>query len=153
RTLGGSTTYIGMMYDHIQSMYVDGWELIGCYGWCYRHVLPYFMRSERHEYGADDYHGGDGHVGVTAGRPTAALDAAFVAAGQQAGYGYSDDVNGYRQEGFGRVDRTTWKGKRSSTARGYLASARQRSNLTVLTAATVEKVTVEAGRASGVVLR
>src|SRR5699024_3278156 len=153
RTLGGSSSINGMMYIRGHALDYDGWEQSGCDGWGYRHVLPYFMRSERHEYGADDYHGGNGHVGVTAGRPTAPLDAAFVAAGQQAGYGYSDDVNGYRQEGFGRVDRTTWKGKRSSTARGYLASARQRSNLTVLTAATVEKVTVEAGRASGVVLR
>lgn len=153
RTLGGSSSINGMMYIRGHALDYDGWEARGCEGWGYRHVLPYFIRSERHEYGADAYHGDSGPLGVTAGRPTAALDAAFVAAGEQAGYGTSEDVNGYRQEGFGRVDRTTWKGRRSSTARSYLAEAAKRPNLTVQTDVLVERVLLDNGAATGVALR
>jgi choline dehydrogenase len=153
RTLGGSSSINGMVYIRGHACDYDAWEARGCDGWGYRHVLPYFIRSERHENGADAYHGDAGHLGVTAGRPTAALDAAFIAAGQQAGYGYSEDVNGYRQEGFGRIDRTTWQGRRCSTARGYLAEARPRPNLTVATGACVEKILIDQGAAVGVALR
>lgn len=153
RTLGGSSSINGMVYIRGHACDYDAWEERGCEGWGYRHVLPYFQRSERHEYGADDYHGDRGHLGVTAGRPTAPLNTAFIEAGQQAGYGYTEDVNGYRQEGFGRIDRTTWRGRRWSTARGYLAEARRRPNLTVVPCAYAERVRTEDGRAVGVEYR
>ena len=153
RTLGGSSSINGMVYIRGHACDYDEWEARGCSGWGYRHVLPYFRRSERHEYGADAYHGDDGHLGVTAGRPTAPLNAAFIEAGEQAGYGRTEDVNGYRQEGFGRIDRTTWNGRRCSTARGYLADARQRPNLDIASCAQVERVLVDDGGAVGVEYR
>ncbi len=153
RVLGGSSSINGMMYVRGHALDYDGWEERGCTNWGYRYVLPYFIRSEHHENGANDYHGGDGLLGVTAGRPSALLDAAFIAAGQQAGYPRTDDANGYRQEGFGRADRTTWHGHRCSTARGYLRQALARPNLTVRTGVLVEKILVERDVATGVAWR
>jgi len=149
RTLGGSSSINGMVYIRGHACDYDAWEARGCSGWGYRHVLPYFRRSECHELGADAYHGAAGPLAVTAGRPTAPLDAAFLAAGQQAGYGATTDVNGERQEGFGRIDRTTWAGRRCSTARGYLNPVRERPNLTVIADAHAEQVLIENGRATG----
>jgi choline dehydrogenase len=153
KVLGGSSSINGMMYVRGHALDYDGWEQQGCCGWGYRHVLPYFKRAESHEYGADDYHGDSGPLSVTAGKPVSELDNTFLDAGRQAGYGHTDDVNGYRQEGFGRADRTTWQGRRSSTARGYLAAAAHRDNLTVETDVRVEKVLIEQGAATGVILQ
>ena len=151
KTLGGSSSINGMVYIRGHACDYDAWAAKGCRGWDYAHVLPYFKRSEAHEMGADRYHGANGHLRVTAGRPEGPLDRAFIAAGEQAGYPRTDDVNGYCQEGFGRLDRTTCTGRRWSTARGYLAEAQQRPNLTVVTHAHVHKVVCEHETAVGVV--
>ncbi|PAV26069.1 choline dehydrogenase [Tamilnaduibacter salinus] len=150
KTLGGSSSINGMVYIRGHARDYDAWEASGCAGWGYRHVLPYFRRSECHELGANDYHGGDGPLKVSSGQPYDPLSRAFLRAGEQAGYAFSEDVNGHCQEGFGRVDRTTWQGRRWSTARGYLARARKRPNLTVITGALAERVLVSQGRATGV---
>jgi choline dehydrogenase len=150
RVLGGSSSINGMVYIRGHARDYDAWSEQGCTGWSYREVLPYFIRAEKHELGADEYHGDSGHLRVTAGRTDTVLTSAFINAGVEAGYGYTDDPNGYRQEGFGRVDRTTWKGERWSTARGYLAEALTRSNVTVVTGALVSRVLVENRRAIGV---
>ncbi|MDR5874529.1 choline dehydrogenase [Vreelandella gomseomensis] len=153
KTLGGSSSINGMVYIRGHARDYDAWAEVGCQGWNYAQVLPYFKRAEGHALGGDDYHGADGPLRVSPGRPADPLSKAFLEAGEQAGYGASADVNGYRQEGFGRIDRTTWKGRRWSTARGYLARARTRSNLTVITGALVERILVENGRARGVTYR
>jgi choline dehydrogenase len=80
----------------------------------------------------------------------APLAAAFVDAASQAGYGLSDDANGERQEGFGKVDRTTRSGRRCSAARAYLAPALRRSNLKVVTGALVHRVLLQGDRAVGI---
>ncbi|ATJ83116.1 choline dehydrogenase [Halomonas beimenensis] len=153
KTLGGSSSINGMVYIRGHARDYDAWAEAGCEGWDYAHVLPYFKRAESHALGGDDYHGDDGPLRVSPGTPTDPLARAFLEAGEQAGYGASEDVNGYRQEGFGRVDRTTHRGRRWSTARGYLARARTRPNLTVITGALAERVVVEDGRARGVAYR
>lgn len=150
KTLGGSSSINGMVYIRGHARDYDGWEASGCNGWGYAKVLPYFRRAENHALGSDDYHGDQGPLHVTPGDPQDPLANAFLTAGEQAGYGRSDDVNGYRQEGFGRIDRTTRAGRRWSTSRGYLARARQRGNLTVITAALAEKVLLDGDRATGV---
>lgn len=150
RTLGGSSSINGMVYIRGHAKDYDDWAATGCEGWAYRDVLPYFQRAECHELGGDAYHGSEGPLHVSAGRPEDPLAKAFIEAGVQAGYGRSEDVNGYRQEGFGRVDRTTWKGRRWSTARGYLAVAKERDNVTVQTDALVQRVVFEGRRAVGV---
>lgn len=150
RTLGGSSSINGMVYIRGHAQDYDDWEAAGCSGWGYRHLLPYFQRAECHELGADDYHGDAGPLHVSAGDPRDPLAQAFLAAGEQAGYARSDDVNGFRQEGFGRVDRTTYRGRRWSTARGYLATAEQRDNVTVVTGALTRRVLFEGKRATGI---
>lgn len=150
RVLGGSSSINGMVYIRGHARDYDAWGEQGCTGWSYREVLPYFIRSEKHEFGADAYHGDSGHLRVTAGNTDTVLTRAFINAGVEAGYGHTDDVNGYRQEGFGRVDRTTWKGERWSTTRGYLAEALTRGNVTVVTGALALRVLVSANRATGI---
>lgn len=150
RTLGGSSSINGMVYIRGHARDYDAWAGQGCSGWSYSEVLPYFIRSERHDRGADRYHGDTGHLHVTSGNPSGPLDAAFIDAGVQAGYGATEDFNGYRQEGFGRVDRTTRNGKRWSTARGYLAEATRRGNVEVLTDALALKVIFSGVRAVGI---
>lgn len=150
RVLGGSSSINGMVYIRGHARDYDGWSGQGCTGWSYREVLPYFIRAERHELGADPYHGDSGHLRVTAGRTDTPLASAFIASGVDAGYAHTDDVNGYRQEGFGRVDRTTWSGSRWSTARGYLAEALGRGNVTVVTGALVLRVLFDGRRATGI---
>jgi choline dehydrogenase len=151
RVLGGSSSINGMVYIRGHARDYDAWAQMGLQGWAYADVLPYFKRAERHGLGGDAYHGGDGPLSVFAPDPAASpLAEAFLRAGQQAGYGLTDDVNGERQEGFGRIDRTTGGGRRWSAARAYLKPARKRPNLTVLTGALVHRIVLEGGRAVGV---
>ena len=150
RVLGGSSAINGMMYVRGHARDYDRWAQAGCRGWSYADVLPYFRRSETFDQGADDYHGGDGPLHVTSGEMVNPLCHAFLEAGVQAGYPRSDDLNGHRQEGFGRNDRTTHAGRRWSTASAYLRPVLGRPNLTVQTGALARRVVLDNGRAVGV---
>ena len=151
--LGGSSLINGMCYIRGNAMDYDNWsKLPGLEDWTYLDCLPYFRKAETRDIGPNDYHGGDGPVSVTT--PKAGnnpLFHAMVEAGVQAGYPRTDDLNGYQQEGFGPMDRTvTPKGRRASTARGYLDTAKKRSTLTIVTHALTDKVLFEGKRAVGV---
>lgn len=150
RTLGGSSSINGMVYIRGHARDYDGWAAQGCTGWSYQEVLPYFIRSQTHAEGADPYRGDAGHLHVTPGDIHTPLCAAFIQAGAQAGYALSSDLNGYRQEGFGPVDRTTRAGRRWSTARGYLAQALARGNVSVATGALALRILFEGRRACGI---
>jgi choline dehydrogenase len=123
---------------------------MGCVGWGYADVLPYFKRLESYQDGADDYRGGDGPLKITRPEADHPIDKAFLTAGKQAGYPMSDDICGYRQEGFAVLDRTTHRGARWSSARAYLDPARGRDNLTIKTGVLVRRVLIEDGRARAV---
>lgn len=150
RTLGGSSSINGMVYIRGHARDYDGWAAQGCTGWSYQEVLPYFIRSQTHANGADPYRGDAGHLHVTAGDIDTPLCSAFVQAGAQAGYALSSDLNGYRQEGFGPVDRTTRAGRRWSTARGYLTEALTRGNVSVATGALALRILFDGPRAHGI---
>ncbi len=152
--LGGSSTINGMAYIRGNALDYDAWaEAKGLAHWRYSECLPYFRKAESYDKGANDYHGGDGPLHVTTPRPgNNPLYRAFIEAGMQAGYAETDDLNGYRQEGFGPMDRTTTaNGRRCSTSRAYLDRARSRANLTVRTHAQTDRVLFEGRRAVGVV--
>ncbi|MDA1071221.1 MAG: choline dehydrogenase [Proteobacteria bacterium] len=153
KTLGGSSSINGMVFIRGHELDFEGWRQSGCQGWGYADVLPYFKRMERYDGGADTFRGGDGPLQVH--RPTVdnPLAEAFLKAGEQAGYPRTEDISGYRQEGFGLFDRTTYRGERWSSARAYLHPVRHRPNLTVVTGALVERVRIEDQRATGVVWR
>ncbi len=123
--------------------------------WSYAHCLPYFKRMETRllvdgSVGADQWRGGDGPLVLEQGPAVNPLFAAFFEATQQAGYHLTDDVNGYRQEGFGRFDRNLHRGRRLSAARAYLHPVRSRKNLEVQTLALGTRVRFEGKRAVGV---
>ncbi|MGO4743667.1 choline dehydrogenase [Serratia quinivorans] len=151
--LGGSSLINGMCYIRGNAMDFDNWaKAPGLEDWSYLDCLPYFRKAETRDIGPNDFHGGEGPVSVTT--PKAGnneLFHAMVEAGVQAGYPRTDDLNGYQQEGFGPMDRTvTPKGRRASTARGYLDQARSRSNLKIVTHALTDRIRFEGKRAVGV---
>jgi choline dehydrogenase len=152
RVLGGSSSINGMVYIRGHALDYDGWAASGLAGWSYAEVLPYFKRAEGHLGGGDTYHGGSGPLTVFAPDLSGApLAQAFLQAAVESGYGLSSDVNGERQEGFGRIDRTTTRnGRRASVARTYLNSALGRVNLTLHTGALARRVILEGRRAVGV---
>ena len=119
RVLGGSSSINGMVYIRGHARDYDRWAQAGLRGWSYADLLPYFRRAESRDRGADDYHGGDGPLHVSAGHTPQPLFQAWLEAGRQAGYPLTADLNGYQQEGLGPMDMTTWKGQRWSAAKAY----------------------------------
>jgi choline dehydrogenase len=124
----------------------------GMESWDYAHCLPYFKRMETCYAGEDDYRGGDGPIPLERGPATNPLFAAFFEAVRQAGYELTDDVNGYRQEGFAAFDRTIRNGRRVSAADAYLHPVRDRPNLEVRCRALVNRILFAGTRARGVEL-
>ncbi len=147
RVVGGSSSINGMVYIRGNPWDFDRWQEEGCQGWSYPDVLPYFQRAETREEGGDSWRGGSGPLYTSYGPLTNPLSRAFLAAGLEAGYMASSDVNGYQQEGFGRMDRTIHAGRRWSAANAYLRSVLGRPNLVLRTHALATGLVIENGRA------
>lgn len=150
RVLGGSSSINGMVYQRGNPLDYERWQAQGAEGWSYADVLPYFKKTETRLIGGDAYRGADGPVEVSTGRCENPLFQAFIEAGQQAGYAYLDDMNGYRQEGVGPMDMTASRGKRNSTARAYLYEALKRPNLTLSLNTLTHKILFDGKTAAGV---
>ncbi len=150
KTLGGSSSINGMVFIRGNSLDYEGWRQMGCEGWGYADVLPYFKKMESYSGGSDDFRGDSGPLKVHRSIPKDPLSLAFIKAGKEAGYKETDDISGYCQEGFGIFDRTVFKGERWSTTRGYLDPVRDRENLTILTKALVCKLILKNNKATGV---
>lgn len=150
KVLGGSSSINGLVYMRGAAADFDRWASEGAAGWSYADVLPYFRRAEGRRDGGDEYRGSDGPLATRYGTLKNPLYRAFIEAAQQAGYPASDDVNGYQQEGFGRMDMTVKDGVRWSAANAYLKPAMKRPNLRVETHARVERILFEGRRAVGV---
>ena len=140
KTLGGSSSINGLCFIRGHALDFEGWRQSGCEGWGYADVLPYFKRLENYSGGESEYRGGDGPLAVHRPKPQNPLYKAFIEAGKDAGYQATDDICGYRQEGFGVFDMSIENGERNSTAKAYLDPARPRKNLTVITDAQVQKI-------------
>lgn len=149
KVLGGTGSINGVVYMRGQREDFDYWRQLGNVGWSYDDVLPYFIKSEDNDRGANAYHGVGGPLGVTT-QAKHELVEAFIAAGIQAGYKRNDDFNGAVQEGFGYNQATVRKGRRSSTARAFLHPARKRPNLNVVTKALATRILFEGRKAIGV---
>ena len=149
--LGGSSTVNGMIYIRGNPMDYEGWGArTGLEAWDYAHCLPYFQRAESRLAGADAFHGVGGPLNLTSPDCDNPLFEAFFKAVQEAGYAVTDDVNGYRQEGFGAFDRTTYRGRRWNAARAWLHPVKNRENLRVKTRTLVKRILFEGTRVSGV---
>ena len=150
KVLGGTGSINGMIYIRGHRDDYDGWARLGCAGWTYDEVLPWFKRAEDQQRGADEYHGVGGPLAVSSapsGHPLA--DAMIAAAGEQ-GIPRNPDFNGATQEGAGYFQYTIRDGRRASPASAYLAPARSRPNLRVETHALAHRVTFDGARATGV---
>jgi choline dehydrogenase len=153
KVLGGSSSINGMIFQRGNPLDYERWGADpGMEQWDYAHCLPYFKKLETCLAGADEWRGADGPQKLERGPATNPLCGAFFKAVQQAGYPLTDDVNGYRQEGFAAFDRTLFRGHRLSAARAYLHPAMERPNLEVRCRAFVERVVFEGNRAVGVEL-
>ena len=150
KVLGGSSSINAMCYVRGHARDYDEWVALGADGWSWDEVLPYFRRAEHNERGADALHGSGGHLNVADLRHRNPLSQVFLDAAHAAGHRANDDFNGPTQQGVGWYQVTQKNGARWSTAAGYLAAARERGNLTVLTGARVRRVVIERGRAVGV---
>ncbi|MEM7506427.1 MAG: choline dehydrogenase [Pseudomonadota bacterium] len=153
KVVGGSSSINGMVYVRGHARDYDHWAEQGAEGWSYAHVLPYFQRMESwHDcgHGGDpDWRGKDGPLHVTRGSREIPLHQAFVEAGRQAGFELTEDYNGEKQEGFGPMEQTVWKGQRWSAANAYLKPALKRPNLDMIRCF-ARRVVIEEGRATGV---
>lgn len=150
KVLGGSSSINGMIFQRGNPLDYEKWAADpGMERWDYAHCLPYFKRMESCMAGADEFRGGDGPLVLERGPANNPLFTAFFEAVQQAGHRLTDDVNGYRQEGFARFDRNIKRGRRHSASVAYLRPVMDRPNLTVLTRALATRIRFEGRRAVG----
>lgn len=152
KVVGGSSAINAMIFNRGNPMDYDGWAGFGLPEWSYAHVLPYFTRMETFEEGADEWRGGDGPIKVSRCRAEHKLFHTFLRSGEQAGFEIAKDHNGFKQEGLHIAQAFVHRGLRWNAARGYLRPALGRPNLRLLTHSLVEKVLLDGGRATGVVV-
>jgi choline dehydrogenase len=151
KLLGGSSSINGMIFQRGNPMDYERWASDpGMEAWDYAHCLPYFKRMESCLAGGPPFRGQDGPLVLERGPATNPIFKAMLEAAHQAGYHLTDDVNGYRQEGFAAFDRNVHNGRRLSAARAYLHPVMDRPNLTVATRAFVTRIVFRDGRAVGV---
>jgi choline dehydrogenase len=151
KTLGGSSSINGHVYNRGQPLDFDTWAQFGNRGWGYADVLPYFRRTERRIGNGDDtYRGRDGNVTITDLDWRHPLCEAFIEGCVQNGIPKNPDYNAHTQEGVSYVQRTTYKGRRVSTAVAYLRPAMKRKNLRVITKAHATGISFEGKRATGI---
>ena len=153
KVLGGSSSINGMIFQRGNPLDYERWSAdAGMATWDYAHCLPYFRRMERCLAAEpnDPFRGDHGPLVLERGPATNPLFGAFFEAARQAGYELTDDVNGYRQEGFAKFDRNVYRGRRLSAAGAYLHPVMSRPNLEVRTRTFVTRVVFEGSRAVGV---
>ena len=151
KVLGGSSAVNDMLFQRGNPLDFERWAADpGMAGWDYAHCLPYFKRSETCTTGADTWRGGDGPLVLERGPAAGPLFRAFFEAVLQADHQLTNDVNGYRQEGFAAFDRNISRGRRLSAASAYLRPVARRPNLEVRCRTVVNRVLFEGVRAVGV---
>ena len=150
KVLGGSSSINGLLYIRGQAADYDGWRQMGCEGWSYQDVLPYFVRSEHQERGTDDFHGEGGPLNVSDMTEQHPISGALLEAAVEAGIPRSPDINAAHQEGVTWFQFTIKNGQRHSTAVGYLHPVMGRPNLTVETEAQATRILFEGKKAVGV---
>ncbi|CAN5156631.1 choline dehydrogenase [soil metagenome] len=151
KVLGGSSSTNAMAYIRGQREDYDHWSSVGCDGWSYDEVLPFFKKSENNEQFVNDYHARGGLLNITqAYWYHTELGKAFIKACEENGIPSNDDVNGSHQEGVGWFQYTMKAAKRMSAAKAFLVPAMDRKNLTVITGALCKRIIIENDCAKGV---
>jgi choline dehydrogenase len=150
KTLGGTSSINGMVYMRGHPRDYDGWRQQGCVGWDWDGVLPFFKKAENQARGANEFHGVGGPLNVSDTPERSELADAVIAAAASLGIPPNDDFNGRNQEGAGYYQTTTGRSRRWSSAKAYLAPARQRGNLVVRPGAHATRILFEGRRAVGI---
>lgn len=149
KVLGGSSSINAMVYARGHSSEYDAWRQMGCDGWGFSDLLPYFKRSEANVRGEGPWHGGSGPMKIRPAAPRLKICDAFLEAASASGFPVLDDLNCNAVEGFGYYDINVDRGVRMSAPAAYLRPVLDRPNLTVITGAPALRVTIENGRATG----
>jgi choline dehydrogenase len=150
KVLGGSSSINGMMWVRGNPGDYDLWAQMGCRGWSYADVLPYFRSAETNDAGESVARGGTGPQPASSLRVRHRLTDLFIKAAEARGHPFNPDQNGIEQEGVGPCQASQRNGLRFSTSRAFLRPARSRSNLTVRTGALVSQIVIAEGRARSV---
>ncbi|AEI14442.1 choline dehydrogenase [Flexistipes sinusarabici DSM 4947] len=151
KVLGGSSCINGMIYIRGNPMDYEKWaKEEGLEDWDFAHCLPYFKKFETRLKGADPYHGDKGPLKITTPDCDNPLFDAFFKAVQEAGYDLTEDVNGYKQEGFSPFDQNIYRGRRHNAARAYVHPVKDRKNLTIKLHSQATKILFEGKKAVGV---
>ncbi len=150
KVVGGSSSINGMIYARGHASQYDRWRAMGCEGWGFADLLPYFKKSERNFRGAGEWHGADGPVPLRRSQPGLPICDAFLEAASGAGYPVVDDLNANVDEGFGWYDVNIDRGRRASAARAFLNRDAGRANLRVSLRTEVLRIVHTRGRATGV---
>ncbi len=154
KVLGGSSAINGMVYVRGQARDYDTWAQLGCTGWSYADILPYFKRAEHCELGGDEFHGVGGPINVARTATRYPLLDRVIQAGGALGYATNHDYNGAAQAGFTYFQVNQKNGRRFSAKDGYLDPIRgRRKNLRIETHAMARKLVIEDGRAAGVIFQ
>ena len=150
KMLGGCSSHNGMVHVRGNAMDFENWAQLGLSEWNYANVLPYFQKSENIEGLSKEFRNDQGPLKLSRSENGNILTKVYLEAAAQAGYEINNDMNGYKQEGFGLMDTTIFKGKRQSTSHTYLHPVSDRKNLTIKTNLNVKKIIIENGKAKGV---
>ena len=150
KLLGGSSSINGMIYNRGHSREYDHWRQLGCEGWSFEDVLPFFRKAEANERGENRWHGGTGAMPVRRSRSVLPIYDQFLEACAREGLPTLGDLNNDTVDGFGYYDVTIGGGRRTSAAQAYRAPARNRANLTVMTGTLARRIVFDGRRASGV---
>ena len=151
--LGGSSAINAMVYIRGNRWDYDNWAAMGCDGWGYDDVLPWFKKAEANERGADEFHGEGGPLFVSNQHYANPTSHAFVEAATQLQLPANTDFNGVKQEGFGLYQVTQRKGERWSAARAYVEPVRDAPNLHIRTKTMVERLIIDGGKVTGVAVK
>jgi choline dehydrogenase len=152
KVIGGGSTINAQIYNRGNKLDFNEWAQLGCRGWSYDDVLPYFKRAENNENGANEFHGSSGPLGVSNPISPLPICEAFFKAAGEIGIPRNPDFNAGEQDGVGYYQLTQKNARRSSTVTSYLHEARNRRNLTIRKNILVQRIIVENGRAIGVEL-
>ena len=153
KMLGGCSSHNGMVHVRGNAMDFENWGQLGLSNWNYESVLPYFKKSESIEGLDTEYRNTDGPLKLSRTENGNILSKIYLEAAAEAGYEINNDMNGYKQEGFGLMDTTIFDGKRQSTSVTYLHPIKQRQNLTLITNIQVSKIIIENSSAIGVEIK
>ncbi|MBL4818232.1 MAG: choline dehydrogenase [Deltaproteobacteria bacterium] len=154
KVLGGCSSINGMIFQRGNPLDIQRWASDpGMEPWDYAHCLPYFKRMETNQDVQSEYRGDSGPLHLERGNEKSELNKAFLESAVAAGYPRTEDVNGFRQEGFSAFDRNIKNGKRWSATKAYLNPILSRRNLKVKTKCFTERILFNGKRAVGVVYR